>query len=99
MDYSRYQRIVVRQEGHLARLTLNRPEQRNAIDRQMHLDLMTIFVDLADDPEVHVILLTGAGDAFCVGGDMNKAAERPHGDFAEEGEALDPGPQKRMWNR
>jgi enoyl-CoA hydratase len=99
MDYSKYQRILIEQDGRLTRVTLNRPDNRNAIDRQMHLDLMTLFIDLADDPQVEVIVLTGAGDCFCVGGDMKKAVERPHGDFAEAGEALDPGPQRRMWNR
>src|SRR5580693_7277479 len=99
MDYSRYQRILIEKEGKLARVTLNRPDRMNAIDRQMHIELSTIFVDLMDDPEVWVILLTGAGAAFCVGGDLRAAAERPHGDFVEEGEALDPGHQRRMWLR
>src|ERR1700687_2166758 len=99
MDYSHYQRLKIEKDGRIARVTLNRPERLNAIDRELHLELSSIFTDLTEDDDVWVILLTGAGDAFCVGGDIKAMADRPHGDFALEGEALDPAPQRRMWNR
>jgi enoyl-CoA hydratase len=99
VDYSHYRRLKIEKEGRLARVTLNRPERLNALDRQFHVELSEIFTDLTEDTEVSAILLTGAGDAFCVGGDIKGLAERPHGDFVLEGEAIDPGNQRRMWNR
>src|SRR5882757_1262242 len=83
-------------EGHLARVTLNRPETRNSIDHQFHVELPRIFLDLAEDPEVFAILLTGAGEAFCVGGDVNGMKDRPAGDVALEGAVLDPSGARRL---
>jgi enoyl-CoA hydratase len=52
-------------------LTMNRPEQRNALDRDLHRALGQAFVAAESDPDVRVIVLTGAGDkAFCAGMDL-----------------------------
>jgi enoyl-CoA hydratase len=59
-----------RQERRLT-ITLNRPDQLNAVDRQMHLDLAEVFTYAAVDPHSDVVLLTGAGRAFSAGGDIN----------------------------
>jgi enoyl-CoA hydratase/carnithine racemase len=60
--------------GHVATITLNRPERRNALTLPM-LDLLASVVRTADaDPEVRVILLTGAGEGFCAGLDLVEAA-------------------------
>ena len=69
-DYSRYQFIKVEKEGKLATLTLNRPEALNAIHSQLHGELENIWMDVARDAEVNAIILTGAGKAFCAGGDV-----------------------------
>jgi methylglutaconyl-CoA hydratase len=58
-------------DGPLARLTLNRPDMRNAFDETLIAALTGAVKTAADDPQVRVLLLTGAGKAFCAGGDLN----------------------------
>lgn len=96
-DYSFYQRFRIEMEGHLAIVTLNRPEARNAIDHQTHVELLRLFVDLAEDPAVFSILLTAAGDYFSIGGDVKGMKDRPAGDVTAEGTTvLDPAPARRI---
>ncbi|MET0187740.1 MAG: enoyl-CoA hydratase-related protein [Pseudonocardia sediminis] len=55
----------------IARVTLNRPEKRNALTPEMVVRLAEIWDEVADDDEVRVVLVTGAGEkAFCSGGDL-----------------------------
>jgi enoyl-CoA hydratase len=49
---------------------LNRPERLNAIPETGFDELLSIWHDIDDDPDVNVAVVTGAGDAFCVGGDQ-----------------------------
>jgi enoyl-CoA hydratase/carnithine racemase len=71
VDYSRYQTLLIEKDADgVAVVTLNRPEKRNAVSLQMHQELESIFVDLSNDDDVRSIVLTGAGDAFCAGGDV-----------------------------
>ncbi|MDQ6745113.1 MAG: crotonase/enoyl-CoA hydratase family protein [Actinomycetota bacterium] len=61
--------------GRIARLTLNRPERGNGITRELTTELQQL-VERADlDPEVHVLLLAGAGKGFCGGYDLVQSAE------------------------
>lgn len=54
----------------VARLTLNRPEAKNAMSQDLMRELRTAAAELAADPQVRVIVLTGAGDVFSAGGDL-----------------------------
>src|SRR5215467_11775305 len=55
----------------VATVTLNRPEQRNPLSASMLRDLRTALVWCAEEQEVRVVVLTGAGDrAFCAGADL-----------------------------
>jgi methylglutaconyl-CoA hydratase len=54
----------------VARLTLNRPEARNAISQQMISELRAAGRQLADDDRVRAVVLTGSGEHFCSGGDL-----------------------------
>jgi enoyl-CoA hydratase/carnithine racemase len=56
-------------------LTINRPDARNALTPSLQYDLLTAFDQLDRDPEVGAILLTGAGGAFCSGGDVKAMME------------------------
>jgi methylglutaconyl-CoA hydratase len=56
--------------GHVARITLNRPDVRNAFNDEMLEDLLEVFGAIRDDAEVRVVVLTGKGDAFCAGADL-----------------------------
>ena len=63
--------LDVAHDGPIARLTLNRPEMRNAFDDTLIAALTGAVQAAVDDPAVRVLLLTGAGKAFCAGGDLN----------------------------
>jgi len=56
--------------GGIVTLTLNRPEKLNALNNDLAIALVSAFTKLEDDPSVHVVVLTGAGRAFCAGGDL-----------------------------
>jgi enoyl-CoA hydratase/carnithine racemase len=66
--------ISTRQEGVLT-LTLNRPERRNAIDPELRDALAATLDGAAEDPAVRGVVLAGAGDAFCAGGDLARFDE------------------------
>jgi isohexenylglutaconyl-CoA hydratase len=51
-------------------LTLNRPEQRNAINETMVGELETVVAAAADDPALRIVVIRGAGGSFCAGGDL-----------------------------
>ena len=64
-------------------ITLNRPESHNAISLEMVASLETVLRCADFDPQVRVIILTGAGRSFCAGGDT-KAMQQRTGMFAGE---------------
>ena len=53
----------------IARLTLDRPQRRNAWTGRMHLEYRWAMTEAEADPDVRVVVVTGAGDTFCVGAD------------------------------
>lgn len=81
---------ILREEtiGATAVLTLNRPEARNAISDAMREELCDTLEQLNADNQVRIVVLTGAGSAFCSGGDIRAMRERlaaPPGTVAVEG--------------
>ncbi|MCE2391324.1 MAG: enoyl-CoA hydratase/isomerase family protein [Proteobacteria bacterium] len=70
MDYERYQALQIRREDRVLRVTINRPEARNAINRELHAELTTVFDDIERDRETDAGMFTGAGGAFSAGGDL-----------------------------
>ena len=70
MDTSGYETLLVRQDGSLLTVTLNRPELRNATNNRMEQELCRVFGDANHDPEVLVVIVTGAGQTFSAGGDF-----------------------------
>ena len=56
----------------VAVITLNRPERLNALTLKVYAQLRDLFLDLGDDDQVKAVILTGAGRAFCSGGDVNE---------------------------
>ena len=62
------------QNDGIATLTLNRPESRNALTSEMMVGLREALPRFAEDPTVRVVVLTGAGRAFCAGGDVKRFA-------------------------
>jgi enoyl-CoA hydratase len=64
--------LLVERDGGVASLTLNRPDKMNALSRELRTRLVETFRDLAADPAVGVVILTGAGRAFCAGLDLKE---------------------------
>jgi enoyl-CoA hydratase/carnithine racemase len=62
--------LLAELDGHVAIVTLNRPEARNALSDSLSPALRRLLPELADNPAVRSLLLTGAGKAFCAGGDV-----------------------------
>ena len=62
--------LLARYEGRVAVLTFNRPDARNALHPEMYGAFERLLPQLADDPQVGALMLTGAGCAFCAGGDV-----------------------------
>ena len=82
MDLAAYQHITSSHQGRVLILTLDRPAQRNAVNARLHAELATVFTDAQRDPDSDVVLLTGAGSAFCAGGDiawMQEGVDDPAG--------------------
>jgi len=62
--------LLGRIEGHVAVLSFNRPERRNALSSPMYPAFGRVLPQIERDPSVRVLLLTGEGGAFCAGGDV-----------------------------
>ncbi len=58
-------------DSHIARVMLNRPERLNALNDQMQLEVTDALTQAESDDDVRVVIITGAGRAFCAGGDLN----------------------------
>jgi enoyl-CoA hydratase len=71
MNVDELERIAVRHERGVAVVALDRPEHGNAVDDRMHSELTEVFRALRRDAAVQAVVLTGSGDAFCVGGDRS----------------------------
>lgn len=62
--------LLIERDGPVATVTLNRPDQMNALSSALRLAIGNAFYQLQDDPEIRVAVLTGAGRAFCAGMDL-----------------------------
>ena len=81
--------VLYQLENHVATVTLSRPEALNAVDLATEAELQRIWTQIENDPQVRVVVLTGAGErAFCAGADLKNpsvtgleywAAPRPGG--------------------
>lgn len=68
--------LLGRVEDHVAVLTFNRPERRNALTDGVYTGFETALPIIETDPDIRVLMLTGAGNAFCAGGDVKRMNER-----------------------
>jgi enoyl-CoA hydratase len=75
-----YETLRYESDGHVTVLTYDRPEQRNAVSRQMNRELHHAWQRFRDDPEAFVLVITGEGEAFCAGWDLEDAAELGEGE-------------------
>ena len=69
-----FETLVYEKWDHVATITLNRPERGNALDARLHRELWAAWNDFRFDGDSWVAILTGAGDSFCVGEDLEEIA-------------------------
>lgn len=65
-----YQTVKIEREEGITWVILNRPEKRNAMSPLMHREMVEVLNELEHDPETRVLVLTGAGEAWCAGQDL-----------------------------
>jgi enoyl-CoA hydratase/carnithine racemase len=78
--------VLTADEDRIRTITLNRPEVRNAFDIAMRIELAGALEEAMADDQVRVIILTGAGGAFCAGGDISIMDRMPQDEAAERAE-------------
>src|SRR5579864_8195143 len=72
MDYSEYQHLLFeRFDPGILLITINRPDVLNATNRRLHWELSRVWLDVAEDDQTNVVIITGAGRAFSAGGDLD----------------------------
>ena len=76
--------LLAEVDANVAVITLNRPHARNALSDTLSPALRRLLPQLAEDPDVRALMITGAGNAFCAGGDVKGmgSAQRPAKDAA-----------------
>lgn len=85
VDYDRYSFVTVTvDEMGVGTVTMNAPDTLNAVGPEEHRELEEIWVDLARDEKIKVIVFTGAGRAFSAGGDVKRMAARAGTDYGLE---------------
>jgi trans-feruloyl-CoA hydratase/vanillin synthase len=70
MADKKYETIKIEREGGITWVILNRPDKRNAMSPQLHLDMDDALDELSTDEQTEVLIITGAGEAFCAGQDI-----------------------------
>jgi trans-feruloyl-CoA hydratase/vanillin synthase len=87
-----YATVKIEKEDGITWVILNRPEKRNAMNAQLHFDMLDAITDLETDSETKVLVLTGAGNSWCAGQDLrgyfrdldDKPAERRRASWASQ---------------
>jgi enoyl-CoA hydratase len=86
-----FETLLYEVSDRVATITLNRPERFNAIERLMPREIRAAVEAAERDPDVHVVVVKGAGKGFCGGYDLKKFAERSDNDSAS-------GSQEMPWD-
>ena len=72
MKFSEYEQLrFERRDNGVLLITMNRPDKYNAADEQMHGELARVWAEVSADPQTRVAVITGAGQAFSAGGDLD----------------------------
>ncbi|MFC5677110.1 crotonase/enoyl-CoA hydratase family protein [Aeromicrobium endophyticum] len=82
-----YETLVLTVDDHVATIELNRPEQLNSITSLMVDELVAVFAQTNDDPDVRAVVVTGRGKAYCAGADLSggsKSLDAEERGWAEE---------------
>jgi enoyl-CoA hydratase len=90
LDPQSYEAIAIdKREGGVVLATLNRPDRLNAVNGTMHHELARVTREFDADPALKVLVITGAGRAFCAGGDFSPQRDRSEPEMTlEEGRQI-----------
>lgn len=77
MRMKEFQQIAYEKTGHVATVTLNRPQKLNAYSEIMVHEILAALADARDDDEIRSVIVTGAGRGFCSGGDIGSDFQYP----------------------
>jgi enoyl-CoA hydratase len=89
LDPQRYEAIAIdKRDDGVVLATLNRPDRLNAVNGVMHNEMSRLTRDADADPDVRVLVITGAGRAFCAGGDFGPRTEGDPVMTLEEGRQI-----------
>src|SRR5262249_13868065 len=75
--------LVIEAAGGVVRLTLNRPQCRNALSRALLSELETALARIAADTATRVVIVAGAGEAFCAGHDLTEMLGRSEAEYRD----------------
>ena len=79
-----YTAVIFEKKGHIAAITLNRPEVGNAVNSRMAQEIVEVCGQINGDDDIYTVIITGAGDVFCTGteSDVNVTVSGPAGAIA-----------------
>ena len=83
-----FQALIFEKQNGIGTITLNRPDRLNALNEQLINELATAVQAVAKDEEIRVLVVTGAGRAFCAGGDFAFADVRAGSVLPEDAEDM-----------
>jgi enoyl-CoA hydratase len=83
--------LLTERDEHVLVVTMNRPERRNALSPEMMQGMSRAWDEANADPDIRVVILTGAGGAFCAGADLAAMTEQAPGDAFAAAEAAQNG--------
>ncbi len=66
-----FKAVLFKLENDVAWVTMNRPDQRNAVNAELREELINVFTDARTNPDIRALVLTGAGKGFCTGADLS----------------------------
>ena len=78
--------LLTERDGHTLVVTMNRPDRRNALSLEMMEGMSAAWDEANADPDIRVVILTGAGGAFCAGADLEAMTELAPGDAFAAGD-------------
>jgi enoyl-CoA hydratase len=78
-----FETLLLEQIGRVLRITINRPERRNALSRAVQNELFEAVEGASNDPTVHAVVIRGVGKSFCSGYDVTPSGEAGHGAAAQ----------------
>jgi enoyl-CoA hydratase/carnithine racemase len=70
-----FETVIIKKEGHIATITMNRPDKMNALNTQMLREMVAAIDEIASNDDVRVVVLTGAGRVFCSGADISESGK------------------------